>query len=266
MRGGRGWVRRNHKKPASRRLLVESLEPRELLTTVSVSVGQPAKVGDGEQPGYLTFTRDLTNGSLPVTYSVDQSASTAVYGTDYTLKIGGSSASPNDTLNFDSGQSTTTLEVDPVENPAVTGDKTLIVTIEENPNYFDIGTGTTTLVIQSDAPPPPAVVSAIPNLTTIADANVGTATLEVQITYNEAMDTNTDPTVSFSPDVQGRLRRGGRERDPAGGRAERNAGRDAGHRRQRWHGGVCPSDRVRSNDDHRLHQLHPHDRLHAGRV
>ena len=51
----------------------------------------------------------------------------------------------------------------------------------------------------------PAVESIAPNLTTITEANVGTGTLEVRITYTEDMDTNANPTVSLTPDVSGTL-------------------------------------------------------------
>ena len=42
---------------------------------------------------------------------------------------------------------------------------------------------------------------------TDADANGegGPSTLSVSFTFNEAMDTDTDPTVSFAPDVQSTL-------------------------------------------------------------
>ena len=47
----------------------------------------------------------------------------------------------------------------------------------------------------------PTATSAVPNLTTIADANVGTGTLSVTVVYSEAMNGTAAPTLTFTPDV-----------------------------------------------------------------
>ena len=52
---------------------------------------------------------------------------------------------------------------------------------------------------------PAAVVSATPNVATVTDNNVGTATFSVRIVYNEAMNTNLNPVVTFTPHVPGTL-------------------------------------------------------------
>ena len=51
----------------------------------------------------------------------------------------------------------------------------------------------------------PVVSSVTPNLTMVADANVGTATFSVTVVYNEPMDQRMAPTLTFTPDVAGTL-------------------------------------------------------------
>ena len=55
------------------------------------------------------------------------------------------------------------------------------------------------------APAPPAVLSATPSVATVTDNNVGTAAFSVRIVYNEPMNTNLNPVVTFSPDVASTL-------------------------------------------------------------
>ena len=55
------------------------------------------------------------------------------------------------------------------------------------------------------APARPAVLSAAPSIATVTDNNVGTAAFSVRIVYNEPMNTNLNPVVTFSPDVASTL-------------------------------------------------------------
>ena len=52
---------------------------------------------------------------------------------------------------------------------------------------------------------PAIVLRAVPSLTTITDANVGTAAFTVRIEYNKVMNVNTSPVVSFTRNVSGSL-------------------------------------------------------------
>ena len=51
----------------------------------------------------------------------------------------------------------------------------------------------------------PVVSSVTPNLTMVADADMGTATFSVTVVYNEPMDQRMAPTLTFTPDVAGTL-------------------------------------------------------------
>ncbi len=63
-----------------RRLRLETLEGRQLLTAVSIAWGQDAQ--EGVQSGYVVFSRDDASQSLSVPYSID-SSSTAAFMSDY---------------------------------------------------------------------------------------------------------------------------------------------------------------------------------------
>ena len=51
----------------------------------------------------------------------------------------------------------------------------------------------------------PVAGSVTPNLTTISDANVGMGTFAMSVTFNEAMNINTNPVISFTPGVASTL-------------------------------------------------------------
>ena len=53
---------------------------------------------------------------------------------------------------------------------------------------------------------PPEVVGVAPSVATVTDNNLGTAAFSVRIAFNEAMNTNVNPTVTFPPDVSNTLR------------------------------------------------------------
>src|SRR5215217_891590 len=70
---------------------------------------------------------------------------------------------------------------------------------------------TFTLAVEEDTPPTPTDTTA-PEVTSItvddnliSEADVGSSSFEVVVTYNEAMNTNTDPTIAFDPSVTSTL-------------------------------------------------------------
>ena len=67
------------------------------------------------------------------------------------------------------------------------------------------GTNNFSIDTLDPAPAPPAVLSAAPSVATVTDNNVGTAAFAVRIAYNQAMNTNTTPAITFTPNVAGTL-------------------------------------------------------------
>ena len=129
-------VRKHPRKSAyrsPRRLLVEPLESRELLTTITVALGQNAT--EGSQTGYFTFTRDSTVGNLTVWYSVDQTASTASTS-DYT------SPSSSGSVTFSAGSSTVSLNVVPVDDSLVESTESVAVKIQSGMSSASYSIGT----------------------------------------------------------------------------------------------------------------------------
>ena len=55
------------------------------------------------------------------------------------------------------------------------------------------------------APAPPAVTGAMPSVATVTDQNLETAAFAFRISYNQVMNTNVNPAVTFSPDVASTL-------------------------------------------------------------
>ncbi|GAB6188177.1 Calx-beta domain-containing protein [Thermopirellula anaerolimosa] len=118
-------ARKNSRRPGygrTRRLVLEQLETRQLLTTVTVALGQNA--AEGSQAGYFVFTRDNTVGSLMVSFSIDQSASTAAYGSDY------SSPATFGSVTFAPGSSTVNLSLTPIDDSLVEATESVLLRIQ----------------------------------------------------------------------------------------------------------------------------------------
>ncbi len=96
-------------------------------TTVNVAATQNAS--EPNQSGYYTFTRDSTSGGLTVYYQVDQTASTATSGTDFT------SPNTSGSVTFSPGQSSVTLQVMPADDSAVEGTESIVVRVQSGSGY-----------------------------------------------------------------------------------------------------------------------------------
>ena len=116
------------------------------LPDVDVQVPDAQASETGPDPGSFTISRSGgTSGTLNVQFTLTGSAS----GSDYTA----SSGSP---VTIGSGQSSVTVTITPVDDGAVEGDETVILTIQSNAAY-NVGTpssGTVT-ISDNDSPPPP---------------------------------------------------------------------------------------------------------------
>jgi len=162
--GFRAW--RNPKRSTyrrTRRLALESLETRQLLSTVTVALGQNA--AEGSQTGYVTFTRDTTVGSLMVNYAIDQSASTAAYGSDY------SSPATSGSVTFSAGSSSVNLSVVPIDDSLVESSESVVVRIQSSSGSsgsYTIGSPSSATVLITDND-----VGATVNLAATQDAAEG---------------------------------------------------------------------------------------------
>lgn len=151
--------RKNPKRPSyrrTRRLLLEPLETRQLLTTVTVALGQNAT--EGSQTGYVTFTRDNTVGSLMVNYSIDVQASTAMYSSDY------SQPATMGSVTFSAGSSTVNLSVAPIDDTLVENTESVVFRIQSSSmssGSYSIGSpSTATCLIYDNGVAPTINVSA----------------------------------------------------------------------------------------------------------
>ena len=138
-------LRRACRRP--RRLLMESLETRQLLSTVTVGPGQNA--AEGGQTGYFTFTRDDTAGSLMVNYAIDQTASTATYGSDY------GSPYTSGSVTFYPGQASVNLNVVPIDDSVQESDESVVLRLQSasgSGSSYSIGSASSAslLIVDND--------------------------------------------------------------------------------------------------------------------
>ncbi|NLX54390.1 MAG: hypothetical protein GXY58_04695 [Planctomycetaceae bacterium] len=98
-------------------------------SSATVNVAATQNASEPNQSGYYTFTRDSTSGGLTVYYQVDQTASTATAGTDFT------SPSTAGSVTFSPGQSSVTLQVMPADDSAVEGTESIVVRVQSGSGY-----------------------------------------------------------------------------------------------------------------------------------
>ena len=92
--------------------------------TVSVVATDPSASEAGSDPGVFTFTRSTTNVSLTVFFNLSGTASNGVH---YTT-VGNS-------VTFPAGAATRTLVINPINNGATEGNKSVVVTIATHATY-----------------------------------------------------------------------------------------------------------------------------------
>ena len=114
---------------------------------VTIVASDPNAAEAGLDPGVYTVSRTgTTTSSLTVNYAV---SGTATNGADYQALSG--------SLVIQSGQSTATITVTPIDDTTVEGNETVIVTLSANAAY-SVGTpSSATVTIVDDEPPLPAV-------------------------------------------------------------------------------------------------------------
>ena len=95
--------------------------------------------------------------------------------------------------------------------PALTPDAAYSITARATDLAGNTGAMSGPLSLRIDTAPP-AVVSVVPSLTTVTDANAGTAQwpptaagVDFRVTFSEPMNDNLRPTLSFTPDVSSTL-------------------------------------------------------------
>ena len=154
---------------------MESLETRQLLSTVTVAAGQNA--AEGSQTGYFTFTRDDTAGSLMVNYAIDTTASTAGYGSDY------SSPYTSGYVTFSSGQSSVNLNVAPIDDSAVESSESVVLKLQAGSgsgSSYTIGSASSATVLITDNDTAPTInVAATQNATEGSQTGYFTFTRDV---------------------------------------------------------------------------------------
>ena len=139
------------------------------LPTVTISATDPNASEAGPDAGIFTVTRSgSTSGALTVNYAVSGTASA---GSDYTALAG--------SVTFGSGAASATITVAPIDDTAVEGNETVIVTFSSNAAY-GIGTpGSAAVTIaDNDGPLPTVTISATdPNASEAGpDAGIFTVT------------------------------------------------------------------------------------------
>ncbi len=122
---------------------LSSTPPPQTLTVVA-SVANASE--GGANPGTFTFTRNgSTASNLTARYSI---GGTAVNGADYST-ISGSVTIP-------SGSSVATLTISPIDNTAVEGNRTVVLTVSADSGYAVGSPSSATVTIaDNDSPPPP---------------------------------------------------------------------------------------------------------------
>ena len=130
-----------------------------------VSVAATQNTEEGSQSGVLTFSRDLTSGSLMVYYSIDQTASTATLGTDYT------GPSSSGSVTFAAGAASVTLNVTPVQDTLVENDETVVLRLQSTSGstYGLASASSATLLVFDDEP------SAVTQLALLHDTGTSSA-------------------------------------------------------------------------------------------
>jgi len=115
--------------------------------TVTVTATDANASEPGANTGTFTFTRTSSTASnLTVNYTV---SGTAGAGVDYTALSG--------TALFGVGESSIQVLVTPLDDPALEGDETVIVTLTANVNYLIGSPAQATVVIRDDDNPPPTI-------------------------------------------------------------------------------------------------------------
>jgi hypothetical protein len=153
----RNWV------PARISAIRSQLPPTVTVAASDASAAEPTNTGT------FTITRaGSTSGSLTVNFTV---GGTATNGTDYT-SIGTS-------VTIASGAASATVTVTPIDDTAVEGSETVVLTLAAGSSY-ELGSPTSATVTIADndsIPPPPAVTVTAPDASAGEPSNTGTFTI-----------------------------------------------------------------------------------------
>lgn len=158
-------------------------DPPPTTPVVSVAVSDANAAEAGLDAGVITVSRTgTTTGALTVTYSV---SGTATSGSDFVALTG--------TLTIPAGQPSATITVTPLDDTAVEGNESIIVTLTDGAAY-DLGTTSSgTVTLTSDDVARPRVSLAV------TDANAAEAGRDPGVfTVSRADATSTALTVRYS--------------------------------------------------------------------
>jgi subtilisin family serine protease len=140
-----------------------------LLPTVTVTASDP-DAAEPSNTGTYTFSRSgSTSSSLTVNYSLN---GTAENGVDYQTLSG--------SVTIASGSSSATATVTPIDDSAMEGDETVVLTLSANSAYTLGSSNNATVTIDDDdAPPPPLPTVAVAATDASASESGGTGTFTI---------------------------------------------------------------------------------------
>ena len=104
-------------------LIITTSNPLVGLPSVSVTASDAMAAETGD-PGQITFTRDVTDSSLTVSYLVE---GTAVNGVDY--------ETISDTVTFAAGVASVSVDIVPIDDSEAEGEEIVAVTLVEGSDY-----------------------------------------------------------------------------------------------------------------------------------
>jgi hypothetical protein len=105
------------------RMVIVTENPQAPLPRVTVDASDPTATESGD-PGSFTISRNNSNGPLTVSYMIDGSASA---GSDYGTLSGN--------VTLVDGQSTVSVAIVPIDDTAVEGNESVIITLVAAPTY-----------------------------------------------------------------------------------------------------------------------------------
>lgn len=126
--------------PAMAFTLIDNVRITNFPNVVSVSATQPLASEAGPQPGVFTITRTSAGVSQTVSYTM---SGTAVNGTDYQALSG--------TVTFSAAATSVDVTVNPLDDSVSELTETVVLTINESPNYVGAGSATVS-ISDNDAP------------------------------------------------------------------------------------------------------------------
>jgi hypothetical protein len=139
----------------------------QVLPTVSVTATDPSASEQGSHNGTFRVARTAGTGP-PLTVNYTLTGSTAVSGIDYATLSG--------SVVINSGIETVDVTVDPIEDSAVEGDETVILTVSSG-NDYTVGSPASATVTIVDNDPPVVTVTAFDPNASEPGADTGTFTI-----------------------------------------------------------------------------------------